>query len=151
MSFFLFFKLKLAGGQQPKELLQNEFVLLLNYLTDGSCSELHFVLFDHKDQPLDLLLILLPDLLIALDLKLQTFCLVNPVNPLGPRNSISSLLEDLMKLLLSRRYFLLLCVYNQIIIFCQNGNQGILFVLNTPGQLLKKVKKFLPINSISFG
>jgi hypothetical protein len=149
MSFTLFFELELVGGEQPEELLENELVLLLDDLADGLGSELKFVLLDHADQALNLFLVLLPNLLIAFDLELQAFGLVDPVDPLAPGHSVSCLLEDLVELLLGRCYFLFLRVYNQIIIFRQNWDQGIFLLLDTPGQLLQKVKKFMLIDSVS--
>lgn len=70
MGLFFFFVRDQVVLEEREEALEDEFVFLLDDLSDGLGRERVFVLFYHGDQSLDLLLVLFPDLLVAFELKL---------------------------------------------------------------------------------
>lgn len=139
------------GLEHPEQPLEDEAVLVVDDLADGLGSERVLVALDHLDQPLDLLLVLLADLLVGLDLELEALGLVDPVDALAPGRVVLQLLEDLLELALGRRHVLLLRVDHQVVVLREQRDQCGALQLAAPGQLLEEAEEFVLVDGVAFG
>jgi hypothetical protein len=95
---------------------------MFNDLSNSLGSEWTLVSLYHFYQSLHLLLVFLSNFFVAFDLELQTFGLVNPIDPFAPGGLVVKFLEYFLELFLGGDHVLLLRVDNQVIVFCKKRN-----------------------------
>jgi hypothetical protein len=150
MRFLLTIKGNTGRLQPRKETLEHKPILQLNDLTNSLSCEQMLVALNHIDQPLNLLLVLLTNLLIALDLELKTARLVDPVRPLTPCRAVAKLLKHLLELKFGRVDILLLRINNEIVVLGQHRHQRRFLLFRVPRQLLQKTKQFALVDCVAF-
>lgn len=119
--------------EESEESFEDELVFLFDDISDGSGCEQVFCFFEHDDQSFYLFLILFSDFFVGLDFELQAFCVIDPVDSFAPGCPVLQFLENVMKLFLSLFNIFLLIIDHQVVVFSENGDQGVLFQLHAPG------------------
>lgn len=119
---------------------QNEHLLFLDWWYDLLLCQYCLASMDHLHQPLYLFLMSYFYLFVRFHLKVQAFCVVDPINPLRPGWWIPCLFKNLFVFQLCRSNLLIWTINDQVIIFSENWNQTILLYLVRPRQLLNKFK-----------
>lgn len=149
MTFHFFLVVDGVLLEEQEKFFEDEPILMLYNLTDGFGGENTFVLLDHEDKSFNLFFVLFSDLFVGFEFEMKAFGLVDPVDPFSPGLRVVKFGENLFKFLFCLNDVILVCVDDQIVIFGEQGNQGLFFELVIPGQLFKKVEEFTLVDCVS--